>query len=237
MRAEGLSHLGLVRTDNEDSYLIDLDFGLIAIADGMGGHQAGEVASQLALMAFFDYLRRHSSDGDPLAVIKAAVSHANTVVYRASLAHASRAGMGTTLTAAWLAREKLFLAHVGDSRAYLLQDQKLIQLTVDHTYVNELVLNGNLTPEEARRHPRRNILTRALGTETEVEIDCLEVACSPADIVLLCTDGLYEVTTEAEIASIIGHIQDLRLAASMLVNLALARGGTDNITVVLAAYA
>lgn len=237
MRAEGLSHLGLVRTDNEDSFLVDAGFGLIAIADGMGGHQAGEVASQLALMAFHDYLRQHHSGPDLLAVLKAAAAHANMAVYRASLAHARQAGMGTTLTAAWRARDRLLLAHIGDSRAYLVRDKILRQLTTDHTYVNELVRNGNLTQEEARQHPRRNILTRALGTETEVEIECLELVPGPDDMLLLCTDGLYEVTTDDEIGSIISQIHDLRLAVSMLVNLALARGGPDNITVVLATYA
>ncbi|WP_338825360.1 Protein phosphatase PrpC [Moorella humiferrea] len=235
MRAEALSHTGLVRPGNEDFFISDVKRGFFAVADGMGGHQAGEVASYLALRALSDRLFG-SSEGEPLVRLKKAAEFANEVVYRSSLADRDRSGMGTTLTAVWILNGKAYLVHIGDSRAYLYRDGQLQVLTDDHSYVGELVRMGGLTAEEARVHPRRNILTRALGTDERADIDSREIALKPGDRLLLCTDGLYEVASDAELADVLNRHGELSVAAKELLRLALERGGPDNVTVVLALY-
>ncbi|GFN24012.1 MAG: Stp1/IreP family PP2C-type Ser/Thr phosphatase [Thermoanaerobacteraceae bacterium] len=235
MRAEVLTHPGLMRSDNEDAYLVDLGLGLLAVADGMGGHQAGEVASALALRALGEKIKEHYR-GDPLVHLVSAVRFANRVVYSSALSRREYRGMGTTLTVAWVIDDKVLLAHVGDSRAYLFRDGQLQVLTHDHSYVGELVRSGGLTQEEARLHPHRNILTRALGTEDEVEVDGKVVSLMEGDLLLLCTDGLPEVVRDEEIAFTVGQGGTLREILENLLALALNRGGPDNITVVLAAY-
>ncbi|MGB9660637.1 MAG: Stp1/IreP family PP2C-type Ser/Thr phosphatase [Moorellaceae bacterium] len=235
MRAEALTHTGLVRTDNEDAYIVDLDLGLLAVADGMGGHLAGEVASFLALKALSERLKE--GDGrEPLARLVEAVRFANAIVYRSSCSTPEYRGMGTTLTVAWIVGGEAFIAHVGDSRAYLFRNGDLEALTQDHSYVGELVRSGDLTREEARLHPQRNLLTRALGTEAEVEVDSRTVPLQKGDVLLLCTDGLPEVVREEEITAVLSGRQDLREILEALLQMALDRGGPDNITVVLAAY-
>ncbi|MBC7325449.1 MAG: Stp1/IreP family PP2C-type Ser/Thr phosphatase [Moorella sp. (in: Bacteria)] len=235
MQAEALSHTGLVRPGNEDCFIMDISEGLFAVADGMGGHQAGEVASHLALRALRDRLFNGTA-GEPLPRLLAAAAFANATVYHSSLASQERAGMGTTMTAVWIVGPKGFLVHVGDSRAYLFRDGQLQILTNDHSYVGELVRRGGLTVEEARQHPQRNILTRALGTEDTVNIDSREIKLQPGDRLLLCTDGLYEVIPDGELAAIINHHREPAPAARELVRVALERGGPDNITVVLVLY-
>lgn len=235
MRAEALSHTGLVRPGNEDYYLVDIEQGLLAVADGMGGHQAGEVASHLALRALRDRLF-DGTTGEPLPRILAAAAFANEIVYRSSLSSRERAGMGTTMTAVWVVGTRGFLVHIGDSRAYLFRDGQLQVLTNDHSFVGELVRNGGLTAEEARQHPRRNILTRALGTEGTASIDSQEIEFKAGDRLLLCTDGLYEVIPDGEIAAIMSHYREVAPAAQELLRVALERGGPDNVTVVLALY-
>lgn len=235
MRAEALSHTGLVRPGNEDCFISDIKRRFFAVADGMGGHQAGEVASYLALRALSERLFG-SSEGEPLVRLQKAAEFANEVVYRSSLADRDRSGMGTTLTAVWILNGKAYLVHIGDSRAYLYRDGKLQVLTDDHSYVGELVRMGGLTAEEARVHPRRNILTRALGTEERADIDSREIALKLGDRLLLCTDGLYEVVSDAELADVLNRHGELYVAAKELLRLALERGGPDNVTVVLALY-
>lgn len=235
MQAEALSHTGLVRPGNEDYFILDVERGLLAVADGMGGHQAGEVASHLALRALADKLF-NGPEGEPLSRLLAAAAFANEVVYRSSLSSQEREGMGTTMTAVWVTGSRAYLTHIGDSRAYLFRDGQLQVLTDDHSYVGELVRRGGLTAEEARLHPRRNILTRALGTEVRVEIDSREVELKSGDRLLLCTDGLYEVIPDAELAGILGENLPLAATARKLLDLALERGGPDNITVVLGLY-
>ncbi|NLW07496.1 MAG: Stp1/IreP family PP2C-type Ser/Thr phosphatase [Clostridia bacterium] len=235
MLAEAISHTGLVRPGNEDYYILDLEMGLIAVADGMGGHQAGEVASHLALNTLRERLLDRPAD-DPLAGLMAATAVANETVFRSSLSNQEQEGMGTTLTAIRVVGNKGFLVHIGDSRAYLYREGRLQHLTDDHSYVGELVRCGSLTLDEARHHPRRNVLTRALGTEKSVEVDNLELELKPGDRLLLCTDGLYEVISDAEIQTIIACNPELKRATQELLELALKRGGPDNITVVLALY-
>ncbi|QGP92992.1 Protein phosphatase PrpC [Neomoorella glycerini] len=235
MRAEALSHTGLVRPGNEDYFISDVERGLFAVADGMGGHQAGEVASHLALRALQDRLFTGTT-GEPLSRLLAAAAFANEIVYRSSLASRERAGMGTTMTAVWIVGPKGFLVHIGDSRAYLFRDGQLEVLTNDHSYVGELVRCGGLTAEEARQHPRRNILTRALGTGGTVNMDSREIELKPGDRLLLCTDGLYEVIPDQELAAIMNRHREMAEAARELLRVALERGGPDNVTVVLALY-
>ncbi|WP_258359460.1 Stp1/IreP family PP2C-type Ser/Thr phosphatase [Moorella sulfitireducens (nom. illeg.)] len=235
MRAEALSHTGLVRPGNEDCFISDVDRGLFAVADGMGGHQAGEVASHLALRALQERLFDGTA-GEPLSRLLAAAEFANQTVYRCSLASKERAGMGTTMTAVWIVGSKGFLVHIGDSRAYLLRGGQLQVLTNDHSYVGELVRSGGLTTEEARVHPQRNILTRALGTDGTAAIDSREIEMKRGDRLLLCTDGLYEVIPDQELANIMNRHRELAEAARELLRLALERGGPDNVTVVLALY-
>ncbi|GEA15091.1 MAG: family protein phosphatase [Moorella sp. (in: firmicutes)] len=235
MRAEALSHTGLVRPGNEDYFISDVERGLFAVADGMGGHQAGEVASHLALRALQDRLF-YGTAGEPLPRLLAAAEFANEIVYRCSLSSRERAGMGTTMTAVWIVGSRGFLVHIGDSRAYLFRDGQLQVLTNDHSYVGELVRCGGLTAEEARLHPQRNILTRALGTGNTVDIDSREIELKPGDRLLLCTDGLYEVIPDQELADIMNRHQELAGATRQLLRLALERGGPDNVTVVLALY-
>jgi len=218
---------GRVRDHNEDGYLVDHDVGLIAVADGMGGHRGGEVASAAALEA----LRIAFVAGAP---VDEAVGVANDAVHEQSVADPNLRGMGTTLTAGSFDDEgHLVLGHVGDSRAYLARDGDLERVTTDHSLVEELIQAGELTPEEAERDPRRSMITRALGLEPGVVVDVIEVALRDGDRLVLCSDGLTTMVGEDEIASLLAAEPDATRAAACLVDAANAAGGVDNITVVV----
>jgi protein phosphatase len=219
--------VGRVRDHNEDDYLVDHDVGLIAVADGMGGHRGGEVASAAALEA----LRIAFVAG---ASIDEAVGVANDAVHEQSVADPNLRGMGTTLTAGSFDDEgHLVLGHVGDSRAYLARDGELERVTTDHSLVEELIQAGELTPEEAERDPRRSMITRALGLEPGVIVDVIEIALRGGDRLLLCSDGLTTMVGEEEIATLLADEPDAATAAARLVDAANAAGGVDNITVVV----
>jgi len=235
MRGVAVSHTGLVRPGNEDGFIMDTDLGLLAVADGMGGHQAGEIASQIALKTLKEGLLSVRGK-EPMPCLESAAALANEKVYSSSMTNYEWEGMGTTLTALWVVNDKGYLVHIGDSRAYLFRNGQLQHLTDDHSYVGELIRSGSLTFDEARRHPRRNILTRALGTERTVDIDSKELALIRGDLILLCTDGLYEVIPDSELVEILNRNLELRATTRELLDLALKRGGPDNITVVLALY-
>lgn len=236
MKWSQASEVGLVRRINEDSLVIVPDLGLFAVADGMGGHQAGEVASRMALEELVRFIRpRLSRNGDPGDLLARGVQEANRLVYQLSCASAGCRGMGTTISAAILRDRDLFLAHVGDSRIYLLRGNKIWQITEDHSLVQEMVRIGGLTAEEAWNHPRRNVLTRALGTEPRVRVDSLHVKLQAKDRVILCTDGLTGHLRPAEIGALVQQNPELQKAVKVLVQTALDRGGTDNITVILVA--
>ncbi len=221
--------VGRVREGNEDDYLVDDAMGLVAVADGMGGHRAGEVASATALEA----LRAAINAGQPL---RDAIESANEAVFTKSLTDASLRGMGTTLTAGTLvAGGTLLVGHVGDSRAYLLRDGELRQVTVDHSLVEELVRDGRLTPDEAAVHPQRSIITRALGVDASVEVDVYPVELAPGDRLLLCSDGLTGMVQFDAIAATLRREEDPARAATQLIDAANAAGGEDNITVVVVA--
>ena len=226
-RAGAASDVGLVRDHNEDSYLVDDGLGLVAVADGMGGHRAGEVASAAAL----DALRIAFGAGAP---INDAVAAANDIVFEQSVADRNLRGMGTTLTAGALGIDgTLLLGHVGDSRAYLLRDGTLERITTDHSLVEELIQSGELTEEEAERDPRRSQITRALGLEPGVQVDLETIDLRPADRIMLCSDGLTTMVSEEEVAEILGAGAPAEEAARRLVERANEAGGVDNTTVVV----
>jgi PPM family protein phosphatase len=226
-RAGATTDVGRVREHNEDGYLVDDTLGLVAVADGMGGHRAGEVASAAAL----DALRIAFGAG---ASIDGAVSAANEIVYEQSIADRNLRGMGTTLTAGALGIDgTLLIGHVGDSRAYLLRDGDLERITTDHSLVEELVRAGELTEEEAERDPRRSMITRALGLEPDVDVDVESVELRAGDRLLLCSDGLTTMVSEEDISSLVDGVDDAEAAAAKLVEAANDAGGSDNVTVVV----
>jgi len=234
MKWSQVTHTGLVRPNNEDAFLVEPALGLFAVADGMGGHRAGEVASRRAL----EDLRRYFlalDPPDPGEALAAAFEAVNASILAAASANRAWHGMGTTCTACLVRGTDLWVGHIGDSRAYLVRGTGMEQLTEDHTWVLELLKNGRLTDEEARRHPRRNMLVRALGAEPTVRVDVRHVDLVPGDRVLLCTDGLSGLLTPAEMNTILAGNGDLEAAAKQLLSRALALGGRDNITIVLLA--
>lgn len=219
---------GRQRRDNEDSALARAP--VFVVADGMGGAQAGEVASRIAIEAFEHGL---PDSGSPEERLAARVHEANHQIYERSRAERGRAGMGTTLTAAYVDDAGVAIAHVGDSRAYLFRDRSLQRLTQDHSLVDELVRRGKLTEEQAAEHPQRSIITRALGPEPFVEVDTWTYPARAGDIVLLCSDGLTSMISEQRVAAILASAPNLDEAADELIREANDAGGRDNITVVL----
>jgi PPM family protein phosphatase len=219
---------GRQRRGNEDSAFARAP--LFVIADGMGGAQAGEVASRIAVETFQGDL---PEQGSPEERLTAVVQTANRRIYDISRTEHERAGMGTTLTAVYLDGAEIAVAHVGDSRAYLFRDGELELLTQDHTLVGELVKRGKLTEEQAAEHPQRSIITRALGIDAEVEVDTWTYTGRAGDVVMLCSDGLTSMITEDQITEILAHETDLDTAAARLIDEANEAGGRDNITVIL----
>ena len=229
------TEVGLVREHNEDSYLVLPDLPLLAVADGMGGHQAGEVASRLAVYTLESYAGLLSGASDPAPLLEQAFKEANRQIRRQGELNPNQYGMGTTLTAALLNGRRLVAAHVGDSRLYLWRSRRLRRLTRDHSVVEELLQNGAISPQAALNHPFRHVLTRALGSEENVAVDCFEEELAPGDCLLLCSDGLTNLVADGEIELIMSS-RSLGLPAMVdqLVNLALSRGGHDNVTVIIA---
>jgi PPM family protein phosphatase len=221
---------GHQRSTNEDAHVARAP--VFVVADGMGGAQAGEVASQLAIAHFADGLPGADSDSAPERLARA-VQEANAEIHALSERDARRAGMGTTLTAAFVGSSEISIAHVGDSRAYLLRDGELSRITEDHSLVEELLRQGRLTEEEAEEHPQRSIITRALGPEPVVEVDTVSVSAAAGDVVLICSDGLTSMVPEATVGEILRDAPDITAAADALVAAALDAGGRDNVTVVL----
>ncbi|MEW6573093.1 MAG: Stp1/IreP family PP2C-type Ser/Thr phosphatase [Bacillota bacterium] len=226
-----VSHRGLARAKNEDNLLVCSDIGLFAVADGMGGHQAGEVASRLALESLESALRENDR-GDLLHVLTDAFERANQRVYAAAQADPECEKMGTTLTACIIRSGKLHWMHVGDSRGYLVRNNEIKQFTEDHSYVSDFVRRGELTPEEAKVHPYRHVLTRAIGAEPVILVDKGTVELVPEDTVLLCTDGLTVHLSDKEILEI-AHRGKPAEQTKKLMKMALERGGVDNITLIL----
>ncbi|HEY7134031.1 MAG TPA: Stp1/IreP family PP2C-type Ser/Thr phosphatase [Acidimicrobiia bacterium] len=225
--AGAATDVGRVRDGNEDAMRVDEHLHLYAVADGMGGHRAGEVASATALEA----LRAAVANGQP---IEEAIENSNAAVYAKALDDPNLRGMGTTLTALLVTDDQLYLiGHVGDSRAYQLHDGELTQVTEDHSLVEELVREGRLTPEQATVHPQRSIITRALGVDEHVQVDVYPLELAPGDRVLICSDGLTTMLRADDIARILRREPDPTRAAEELVDAANAAGGEDNITAVV----
>ncbi|MGV8084336.1 MAG: Stp1/IreP family PP2C-type Ser/Thr phosphatase [Coriobacteriia bacterium] len=222
-----LTDIGLVRTHNEDSLLAQPP--LFVVADGLGGHQAGEVASLIAV----ETLRDHAPKRPDAKGLAKAVRAANREVMRAAREGHGRAGMGTTMTAAIVEGTRIAIAQVGDSRAYLLHDDVLERLTEDHSMVADLIRRGQLTEAESRYHPNRSVITRALGTDANMDADAYEIEASPGDRLLLCSDGLTSMVEDPAIAGILASYPAASAAARALVNAANAAGGQDNISVIV----
>ena len=218
---------GRRRRRNEDSYVCEPP--LFAIADGMGGAQAGEVASRLAAAAL------QEANGDELTEERLVelIQEANRRVFKRASEDAATSGMGTTMTVALVGEKSIVFAHVGDSRAYRVRDGELEQLTDDHSLVGELLRSGRLSAEEAEVHPQRSVITRAVGTEPDVDVDTFTIPALPGDLFLLCSDGLTDMISDREIFSVLEGEDDLDAVARALVAAANAGGGEDNITVVL----
>src|SRR6201996_6345804 len=221
------SDTGRQRRANEDALMVRSP--LFVVADGMGGAQAGEVASKLAVEAFECGL---PDGGEPELDLAHLAQAANTRIHELSHANAEQAGMGTTLTAVYVGEREVAIAHVGDSRAYCLRDGQLQRLTDDHSLVDELLRQGRLTPEEAIEHPQRSVITRALGIEGVVEVDTRSLRGLPGDVYLICSDGLTTMLSEQAIAEVLLSQPRLRDAGEALIAAANQAGGRDNITVI-----
>jgi PPM family protein phosphatase len=233
LRSGGASDTGRVRSNNQDSFITDDDIGLWVVADGMGGHRGGEVASKIVCQTVDQVFVRHTVDG-----LIEAIESANAAVYQAGTGDPDLAGMGTTIVALALVDdgegdEVLAVANVGDSRAYRLSGNEFEQLTNDHSLVADLVREGSLSPEEAAIHPQRNILTRVLGVYDDVPVDVLAVVPHNGDRYVLCSDGLFNEVPESGIAAVLRRLADPADAANELVRLANEGGGRDNVTVVI----
>jgi serine/threonine protein phosphatase PrpC len=219
---------GRQRRANEDSHLARAP--LFVVADGMGGAQAGEVASRIAVESFEGGLQATS---EPEAALAQLTREANARIHELSHSHAEQAGMGTTLTAAYVGERDVAIAHVGDSRAYRLRAGELLRLTEDHSLVDELLRQGRLTPEEALEHPQRSVITRALGPEGFVDVDTRSYSAQDGDVYLLCSDGLTTMVPEPLLAELLLAHESLRDAGEALIAAANEAGGRDNITVLL----
>ena len=242
----GVSSVGRVRANNEDSFKIVEALNLFVLSDGMGGEAHGEIASALAVETVVKHCLETVADpamtvfGDMPAGwsektkrLSSAVHLANKSIYDSAQAHPEQHGMGATLTAAWIDGSKLSIAHVGDSRAYLLRSGNLQQLTSDHSLVAEQVRRGILTPAEAERSEMQSVLLRALGAHLEIEVDAEEHTLFARDVLVLCSDGLTRMVTEPEIAGTLQAEPDPAKAAARLVELANEQGGADNVTVLV----
>ena len=229
LHSAGLTDPGRRRRHNEDAFVCEPP--LFAIADGMGGAQAGELASRLAAAAVGRGEASDLTGGDRVVAL---IEAANRSVYERAAGDQSVSGMGTTMTAALVEDDQVWIGHVGDSRAYLLRDGGLEQMTEDHSLVAELVRSGRLTPDEAGDHPHRSVITRALGTDPDVAVDVMPVPTQPGDVFVLCSDGLTTMVDDDAILELLAqHRDDLDAAARALVARANDAGGEDNITVVL----
>lgn len=234
LRTAARSHVGMRRQANEDRYALVPDLGLYLVADGMGGHAAGQVASQLAAEAAVRAIEALQGATVSLAErLRHAVACANREIFLAADSKAELAGMGTTFVATLFGEERLALAHVGDSRAYLLRQGRLRGLTDDHSIVAELLRRQAISEEAARAHPHRHVLTRALGVRPRIEPDLAEMTPLPGDVFVLCSDGLTSHLPDEAIAECVSREVDLDGAADRLVDAANHAGGLDNVTVVL----
>ncbi len=241
MHVAGLTNKGLERPRNEDSCFVktDSDNALLAVADGMGGHRAGNVASDLAI-AIAEHFWAGFDRSSPLSaekarsMVRSLVLEANEQVMAEADNISERRGMGTTFTVGLVCGNRLTIGHIGDSRAYLINDGQIKLLTRDHSLVEQLIDSGQVKPEEAKSHPQRHILTRALGIGPDPQVDIEDLEIEPGSALLFCTDGLTNMVGDEEILAAASKQSDPQLLAEALIELANSRGGFDNITVVVA---
>ncbi|MEI6206514.1 MAG: Stp1/IreP family PP2C-type Ser/Thr phosphatase [Desulfuromonadales bacterium] len=248
MTVFGITDKGMVRPGNEDALLIDERLGLLAVADGMGGHRGGEVASNMALDVLKDYLVKLSEGSDTFMgnvdarvskqanLLASGIRLANLAIFEAAASNPSWRGMGTTIVAVLLQEGRAGIAHVGDSRLYLLRRGQIQQITGDHSLVAEQVRQGIITAEEARNSPRKNVITRALGQWEELDIEMQDIELLDGDRLLLCSDGLNGMVSDAEIAALLEAYPSSEQSCHALVEVANSYGGKDNITAVVAAF-
>lgn len=225
--------LGNKRTLNEDTvgFYEDSEFSIFVIADGMGGHNAGEVASKIAVDSVLEYIKTHCNDYDMEQALEGAIDEANKNVYKYAVLNENCSGMGTTLTVAYVKGNKLIVANVGDSRCYVVSKGELIKVTKDHSLVQELLDNGTITAEEAINHPNKNVITRAVGTKISIKGDYYPLDLQNISTVMLCSDGLTNEVTEEEILSIINN--DISNSSIRLIERSKEKGGKDNISVII----
>lgn len=235
LAAGSLSVVGNVRPHNEDALLVDGGSGLFAVADGLGGHQAGERASHTAVEVLASVVREARRSGEPprFEILLEAFERANKAILQEAHGDSELEGMGTTLTVLLAAGQVMLLGHVGDCRAWRVRDGEIEQLTQDHTVVGQQLRHGVLTPEEAEEHPMRHVLSRCLGVRGEVDVDLLEVDMAPEDVYVIASDGLLPGLDLAEMARVVRETRDPADAARRLVESACERDGGDNITAVV----
>ena len=246
----GITDIGRKRQRNEDSYLVNDKIGLYIVADGMGGHAGGEFASKIAVSTVEEIIRgedrvksnvpassyldseQSSAEGQEQDRLKDAINRAGNMIVRRAFEDPELKGMGTTSTVMFVSGDKAYIAHVGDSRAYCVRGSEIIQITEDHSLVHEQLKSGLITEEEARTHQLKNIITRSVGVQEEIEVDTIVWKIQPGDSYLLCSDGLSNMINDEEMFEIISK-NDVEQGARELVDMANQRGGEDNITLIL----
>ncbi|EPX62898.1 Protein serine/threonine phosphatase PrpC, regulation of stationary phase [Cystobacter fuscus DSM 2262] len=251
MRIEvaGHTHVGMKRNHNEDNYLILPEENLCCVADGMGGHSSGEIASKIAVDELAEFFRMTAKDQDatwPFKMDKArnydenrlatGIKLANKSIYEKASHETKYKGMGTTIVSVHFTKDSAYVGHVGDSRVYFFRQGVLRQLTEDHSLLNDYLKAKKLTPEEIENFPHKNVIVRALGMKELVQVDVTKVEPQQDDIFLLCSDGLSGMVTDPEIQELLARTDELEKACSQLIDLANAAGGTDNVTCVLARF-
>ena len=230
-----VSDVGLKRTLNEDfaSYLEKEEFKIYVVADGMGGHNAGEVASQMAAERIVSYVDEKFSSSNARNLIEDAIKKVNTDIFNFSNTNEKLNGMGTTVTVCFVTKEFIHIANVGDSCCFAIRNNEIKKITKDHSLVQELVDSGSISEKEAENHPKKNIITRALGTSSTVSVDVFELDNNEYELYILCSDGLTNELTKEEILQVVTEEKDYMKSADRLVALAKENGGRDNITVLL----
>ncbi len=239
IRSCGMTDEGIKRDHNEDNYFLDKDSGIFIVADGIGGHQAGEMASGLAISILSQHFKELGkridslSENEIISNIKNIISSLNREVFKQSLRKSEYNGMGCTLVSALANKNSIYIANIGDSRAYLLRKNLFKQVTIDHSLVGNLVLAGQITPAQARKHPMKHIITRHIGMEEDQIPDVYRLPFRDSDRIILSTDGLTDMVSDKVISSMISRDDDIENICSSLVKLANKNGGEDNITVII----
>jgi PPM family protein phosphatase len=227
------SRKGNNRQKNEDAYLLDENLGLFIVADGMGGHNAGEVASRMAVEQISDTIRKELTLGkDHVAAIHDAITKANMAIFDSAAWLPEWADMGTTVVIAFLKDNRVTISHVGDSRAYIIRNGDILQVTEDHSFIAESIKQGWITPEQARTHQSRHGLTMALGVQDEVESETAELSWNTENCLLLCSDGLTDTLDDSEILQIIKAAENPQAGCDALVERVIQKGNTDDVTVI-----